>query len=65
MVFEKEKLAQAAARYSSENIELRAMLVEVEKEIDHALRSSAPAEVLETLLFKVEAINKKYQKGKS
>ena len=57
MVFEKETLAQAAARFSTENVELHALLVEVEKELQHALVSDTPAEVLEALLFKVMAAN--------
>lgn len=59
MAFEKEKLAQAAALWSSENVQLRAMLAEVEKEIERALVSDAPGEVLENLLFKVQVVNHK------
>jgi hypothetical protein len=53
----KQTLAAAAARYSSDNIELRVLLIEVEKEINHALSSDAPGEVLEALRDKVHAVN--------
>ncbi|EFH86591.1 hypothetical protein [Ktedonobacter racemifer] len=58
MEFEKKALAQAAARYGAENMKLRALLAEVEKELKHALVSDAPGEILEALLWKVEAANK-------
>jgi hypothetical protein len=47
-------LAAAAARYSSENIELRLLLAETMQDINHALSSDEPGEVLEALRAKIE-----------
>jgi hypothetical protein len=41
----------------AENKRLRALLVEIEKEINRALESDAPAEVLEALLLKIQVVN--------
>lgn len=52
-----KSIAAAAARYSSENVELRAALQEVEKRIDSILKSDQPGEELWALLAYVKQIN--------
>ena len=54
-----KEIAAAAARYSSENVELRASLQEIEKKIDSILRSDYPGEELFELLAFVREINRK------
>jgi uncharacterized protein YukE len=62
---ELKAIAAAAARYSSENVELRAALQEIEKRIDSILRSDYPGEELWTLHSYVREINRKLSKDAS
>lgn len=52
------KLAGDSARWAAEYMALRTLLLAVEEEIDRALVSDYPAEVLEALRARVRAVNK-------